>query len=47
VESRPPEGGAAVCGQPCSALCGMFVHSFYFVSYYFFELHLELHVMIF
>jgi hypothetical protein len=25
----------------------MFVHSFYFVSYYFFELHLELHVMIF
>jgi len=25
----------------------MFVHSFYFVSYYFLELHLELHMMIF
>jgi len=24
----------------------MFVHSFYFVSYYFLELHLELHMMI-
>ena len=29
------------------ALRGMFVHSFYFVSYYFLELHLELHLMIF
>jgi len=47
VESRPPKGGAAVRGQPCSALRGMFVHSFYFVSYYFLELHLELHLMIF
>jgi len=47
VESRPPKGGAAVRVQPCSALCGMFVHSFYFVSYYFIELHLELHLMIF
>jgi len=25
----------------------MFVHSFYFVSYYFLELHLELHMIIF
>jgi hypothetical protein len=47
VESRPPKGGTAVRGQPCSVLCGMFVHSFYFVSYYFLELHLELHLMIF
>jgi len=55
VESRPSKGGAAVHGQPCSAVrgqpCsavrGMFVHSFYFVSYYFLELHLELHLMIF
>jgi hypothetical protein len=47
VESRPPKGGAAVCGQSFSALRGMFVHSFYFVSYYFLELHLELHMMIF
>ena len=43
AESRPPKRGAAVCGQPCSALCGMFIHSFYFISYYF----LELHMMIF
>jgi hypothetical protein len=47
AESRPPKVGAAVCGQPCLTLCGMFVHSFYFVSYYFLELHLELHMMIF
>jgi hypothetical protein len=25
----------------------MYVHSFYFVNYYFLELHLELHMMIF
>jgi len=25
----------------------LFIHSFYFVSYYFLELHLELHMMIF
>jgi len=43
AESRPPKRGAAVCEQPCSALCGMFIHSFYFISYYF----LELHMMIF
>jgi len=47
AESRPPKGGAAVRGQPCSALHGMFILSFYFVSYYFLKLHLELHLMIF
>jgi hypothetical protein len=47
AKSRPPKGGAAVHGQPCSTLCGMFVHSFYFINYYFLELHLELHLMIF
>jgi len=43
VESRSPKGGATVHGQPCSALHGMFIQSFYFVSYYF----LELNMMIF
>jgi len=43
VESRPPKGGAIVRGQPCSAFCGMFDQSNYFVSYYF----LELNMMIF
>jgi len=43
VKSRPPKRGASVRGQPCSALRGMFVQSFYFVSYYF----LELNMMIF
>jgi len=43
AKSRPLKGDAAIRGQPCSTLCGTFVHSFYFVSYYF----LELHMMIF
>jgi len=32
--------GAVVRGQSYSTLHGMFVHSFYFASYYFLELHL-------
>jgi len=40
AESRPPKGGAIVHGQLCSALRGMFVQSFYFVSYYFLELNM-------
>jgi len=43
AEWRPPKGGATVREQPCSTLHGMFVQSFYFVSYYF----LELNMMIF
>jgi hypothetical protein len=43
VKSRPSKQGAAVRGQPCSAPRGMFVQSFYFVSYYF----LKLNMMIF
>jgi len=42
VESRPPKKGAAVRGQPCSAFHGMFVQSFYFVSYYFLELNMRI-----
>jgi hypothetical protein len=40
VESRPPKGGATVCGQPCITFHGMFVQAFYFVSYYFLELNM-------
>jgi hypothetical protein len=43
TDSRPPKGGAIVRGQPCSTLHGMFVQSFYFISYYF----LKLNMMIF
>ena len=43
AKSRPLKGGATVHGQLCSTLRGMFVQSFYFVTYYF----LELNMMIF
>jgi len=36
AKSRPPKGGAAIRWQPCSTLRGMFVQTFYFVSYYFY-----------
>ena len=35
-----PKRGVTVRGQPRSTLCDMFVISFYFVSYYFFELNM-------
>jgi len=40
VESRPAKEGVTDRGQPCSALRGMFVQSFYFVSYYFLKLNM-------
>ena len=40
AESRPPKEGATVRGQPCSTLRGIFVQSFYFISYYFLELNM-------
>jgi hypothetical protein len=42
-----PKGGATVRGQPCSALRGMFIHSFYFISYYFLELNMMIFLKIF
>jgi hypothetical protein len=30
------KGGATVCWQPRSTLCGMFIQPFYFISYYFY-----------
>jgi hypothetical protein len=42
VESRPQKKSAAVRGQPCSAFHGMFVQSFYFVSYYFLKLNMRI-----
>jgi hypothetical protein len=40
VESRPPKEGVVVRGQPCSAFCGMFDQSVYFISYYFLDLNI-------
>jgi hypothetical protein len=42
VESRPQKKSATVRGQPCSAFHGMFVQSFYFVSYYFLKLNMRI-----